>query len=61
MLATSQRFTVRITFPNGVFQAAAIAPTPKRAYDLALIDARMGNPFEVYDGPVQSWEAVPTG
>jgi hypothetical protein len=57
----SQRFNVSITFPNGVFQAAAIAATPKRAFELALVDAHMGNPFEVYVGPVQSWEAVPTG
>lgn len=54
-----QRFTVRITFPNGVFQVGAIAATGQRAFELALVDARMGNPFEIYTGPVQSWEAVP--
>lgn len=63
MQATEQRtdFTVRITFPNGVYEVAARASTAKRAFDLALVDARMGSPFGTYDGPVQSWEAVPTG
>lgn len=63
MRATDQRvdFNVRITFDNGVFQVKANATSSQRAYELALIDARMGNPFEVYDGPVKSWEAVPAG
>lgn len=61
MVATAQRtdFTVRITFDNGVFKVRANAATAQRAYELALVDARMGNPFEVYDGPVRSWEAFP--
>jgi hypothetical protein len=59
MSITVQDFSVRITFPNGVFTVCAQASTAQRAYELALVDARMGNPFEVYDGPVQSWEALP--
>lgn len=61
MQVETQRFNVRITFPNGVFQVRAIASSALSAYGLALVDARMGDPFEVYDGPVESWEAVPTG
>jgi len=61
MTVTAERtdFTVRITFDNGVFKARANTTSRQRAYELALTDARMGNPFEVYDGPVRSWEAVP--
>ena len=63
MVAAAQRinFNVRITFDNGVFKAKANAATGQRAYELALMDARMGNPVEIYVGPVRSWEAVPTG
>lgn len=61
MTAAAQRtnYTVRITFDNGVFVAKANTTSSQRAYELALVDARMGNPFEVYDGPVRSWEAFP--
>ena len=55
------KWAVRITFPNGVFSVGAWAADRERAFRLALIDARMANPFGTYDGPVQSWEAVPTG
>jgi hypothetical protein len=52
-------FNVRIKFDNGVFKVKVNTTSGQRAYELALIDARMGNPLETYAGPVLSWEAVP--
>lgn len=57
--AAIQRYAVKITFTDGVYENFATTMSEKRAIDLALTDARMGSPFGTFMGAVLSSSAEP--
>jgi hypothetical protein len=52
-------WNVTIEFADGEFKARASAPSRDRAFNLALVDARMGHPSGSFMAPVVGWDAVP--
>ncbi len=52
-------FKVTIKFTDGEYRNRATAETSERALHMALVDARMGSPFDTFRGAVVSSEAVP--
>ncbi len=52
-------FAISIQFTDGQYRGRATAESEERALHMALVDARMGSPFETFYGTVLSSEAVP--
>lgn len=53
------KWDVRISFADDEHRASAWTVSKDRAFNLVLVDARMGSPFGIHAGKVLSWDAVP--
>lgn len=43
-------YDVTLKFADGIYKRRAVADSPERAIELALVDARMASPFETFGG-----------
>lgn len=57
--AAMKRYLVTIIFADGQRKARVSAANEQRAYDLALIDARMGSPGATFASKVIGYTAEP--
>ena len=55
------KFKVTIWFRDGVYCNHVAAVDSVRAYDLAMVDARMASPCGTFYGDVVAWDSVEVG
>ena len=53
------RFAVTLRFADGEYKGTASADTEAAAIHLAVVDARMGSPFNTFFGKLLEKSAVP--
>lgn len=51
-------FEVTVWFTDGTYRNTVVASDSLRAYELALVDARMGSPMGSFYGSIVAWDSV---